>query len=134
VVTSTRRLVATLATVLVAGLALAGCGSDGGADAAPQTTTRTEPGTAKIVAFEVPESTVCPEAATFTTVAVSYETAGAAKAELRVDGRPIPLNDPAGGTVDADIRCDPFPHDFVLIAYDADELLTVEQRLLNTTR
>ena len=131
---ATRRRIAMAATVLVAGLTLAGCRSDGNAESAPETTTRTEPGTAKIVAFEVPESTVCGEAATFTTVAVSYETTGAAKAELRVDGRSIPLTDPGAGTVDADIRCDPFPHDFVLIAYDADELLTVEQRLLNTTR
>lgn len=128
-----RRLACT--AIVVGALALGACGSDGGgaADAPTDGPSDTStPGTAEIVTFDVPESTVCPEGATSTSVAVTYATRGAEEVELRVDGRPIPLADPATGTVDAAIRCDPLPHDFVLIAYDADELLTVEQRMLDT--
>ncbi len=135
-VTTRRGRSAITAVVAVAAMALAvaGCGTSSADEAEGTKSGSTEPGTAKIVAFEVPEATTCAETATFTSVSVSYETVGAARAELRVDGRALPLADPASGTVSADIRCDPLPHDFVLVAYDDDERFTVEQRMLNTTR
>jgi hypothetical protein len=122
---------------IVALVTAAGCGGDDGADASqdPKATTSTtgavKPGSAQIVALDVPASAQC-GGQTFTSFEVTYETSGAARAELRVDGRPIELKDPAKGTVSADVRCDPLPHDIVLFAYDEADGLTYEQALLET--
>jgi multidrug efflux pump subunit AcrA (membrane-fusion protein) len=112
---------------------LAGCGGDGSSAADDTSSTSVpgvKPGTAKISTLEVPKSVEC-GGATFTTFEIRYATSGAARVELRVDGRPIPLDD-AKGTVSADVRCDPLPHDVVLFAYDDDEGLTSRQAMLET--
>ena len=128
-----RSFIATVIGVALLAAAVAGCSdSEGSASGQPVSTTKAPAAgasTATIAQFEVPKSAVC-EHQTFTTVQVSYATSGAAKAELRVDGKPIPLSDPKSGAVDVDVRCDPLPHDFVLFAYDAANRYTSQSHNL----
>jgi len=130
--------------VVAAAMALATACSDGGGAAGQKPTeepatsttavgTDNSGGSAKITQFDVPQQTMC-GGSTSTTVAVTYQTSGASRVELRVDGRPFALDDPAGGTVDADIRCDALPHDFVLFAFDTADKYTFEKKLLETAR
>jgi hypothetical protein len=65
-------------------------------------------------------------------VTVGYATSGASKQELYVDGRPVPGTDVATGSVTAPVHCDPLPHTFVMIAYDAAGRRTALEKKLTT--
>ena len=121
--------------VAAALLVVAGC-SDNASQAKPnddqtETTTQAKPGSARIVSFDVPQSAAC-GGATSTTVNVTYATEGAAKIALRVDGRPIPEATLPGATLPVQVRCDPLPHDVVIVLEDDAGGLTSDERLLTT--
>ena len=126
---SRRTLVACLVVVLTLGLVACSSDSDGDGGASGGGSGGGQGGSARVTRLDVPETTTCANV-TYTTVEVRYATEGATSAELRVDGRGIPLEDPKSGTVSADIRCDPLPHDFVLFAYDAEGNYTTEKKNL----
>jgi len=122
-------------------LVLAGCGgSDIGAEGKTPGTQATMPttpvsggsGRARITTFEAPASVACGAAETSTSFSVKYATRDAARAEVRVDGRPLELDDPAKGSIDVQVHCDPLPHDVVLFAYDAANQKVFEQKLVET--
>jgi ABC-type glycerol-3-phosphate transport system substrate-binding protein len=124
--------------VLVAGavvLGLAACsGDDGRAASGAATTTAAnaeKPGTAQVSTFDVPTSAEC-GGKTSTTVDVTYATTGAKKQELYVDGRIVSGTDVASGTVTAPVHCDPLPHTFVMVAYDANGRRTPVEKKLTT--
>lgn len=124
--------------VLLAGamfVALGACSGDDGGSAAGGTTTTVanneKPGTAQVTSFEVPASVEC-SGKTSTTVDVTYATADAKKQELYVDGRIVPGTDAASGTVSAPVHCDPLPHTFVMVAYDADGRRTPVEKKVTT--
>lgn len=121
-----RRRAPVLALVVAGLVAVPACGGDGSGSASPSGGAGAS---VRILRLDVPKTAPCTKV-TFTTVTVRYETRGAARAELRVNGRPIPLDDPTRGTVRADVRCDPLPHDFVLFAYDEDGEYTTRKKLL----
>jgi hypothetical protein len=129
-----RALVAAVLAVMTLGVAA--CSSDSSADGKPTDASSQQAakgsGTAHITRLVVPATTACAHG-TYTTVDVTYAIEGAASAELRVDGRPIPLDDPAKGTVQADVRCDPLPHDFVLFAFDDAGAYTTEKKNMEVT-
>ena len=127
-----RWLTAAASLVLVAAV-LTGCGGDSSSSAQPKATTTTAdvPGTAKVTAFDVPASVAC-TGATSTSVTVSYGTSGSSKQELYVDGAIVPGTDAASGTVSAPVHCDPLPHTFVMIAYDAAGHRTALEKKLTT--
>jgi len=99
---------------------ITGCGGSSTGSTAP--TTAPVAAAAKVTALEVAGSVPC-NGATNVTIPVTYATEGAARQELYVDGRPVPLPDPAG-TVEVALHCDQLPHSVVVIAYDADDRRT----------
>jgi ABC-type glycerol-3-phosphate transport system substrate-binding protein len=125
-----------LAVALMAALAACSSGGDDSAQGATSTTTvsNTEkPGTARVTTFDVPASVDC-GGKTSTTVQVQYATSGAKKQELYVDGRIVSGTDAASGTVSAPVHCDPLPHTFVMVAYDANGRRTpVEKKVTTNT-
>jgi hypothetical protein len=130
-----RGLVA-VACAVVIGLSAAACSSDDGSGASnADATTTTEgssvPGTATIPVFEVPATTAC-GGETSTKVQVQYQTAGAERQLLLVDGLEIPGTDASGATLDVEVHCDTTPHTFVLVAYDANDQKTSQQEILTT--
>ncbi len=67
-----------------------------------------------------------------TTFSVQYATSDAKHQDLIVDGRVVPGTDSPSGSVEAPVHCDAVPHTVVLIAYDATEHRTAEQKILMT--
>jgi hypothetical protein len=123
-----------VASLMVA--ALGACGGGGGDDNASGATSTTvanteKPGTAQVTSFVVPASVEC-TGKTSTTVDVQYATSGAKKQELYVDGRLVPGTDAASGTVSAPVHCDPLPHTFVMVAYDANGRRTPMEKKVTT--
>lgn len=119
--------------VLVLILGTVAC-SDGGKPAAsrdPSGATGSAPGSAEIASFTVPASVSC-GGRTFTSVPVEFQTTLARHVVLYVDGRKMAL-DSISGSLMADVKCDPIPHTFVLVAYDASGRKSVERTLLETT-
>jgi hypothetical protein len=120
------RVIAVVSLVVL----IAACGGDRSDSGAGGGATSGSGGSsARVVRLGVPKTTTC-DSVTFTTVSVRYATRGAARAELRVNGRPYPLDDPSEGSVRVDVRCDPLPHDFVLFAFDEDGEYTSIKKLL----
>jgi hypothetical protein len=131
-----RRLIAGTLVVASGALVVAGCGGDGSSNAETTTTTKASasdvPGTAKVTSFEVPATASC-NGATSTTVSVTYATEGAKKQELYVDGALTPGTEAATGSIVAPVHCDPLPHTFVLVAYDANGRRTTSEKKLTTS-
>jgi hypothetical protein len=114
-------------------VAASGCaGSSGSASETPSTSTTPGPGSAQITTFDVPASLQC-GSNTSTTFTVTYATAGAAKQNLLVDGRPTPLTD-ASGAVNVPVHCDNLPHTVVLYLTDSKGRATSQQKLLTTVQ
>jgi hypothetical protein len=88
------------------------------------------PGAATITSFEVPESVDCGTAPS-TQVRVSYQTSGAESAQLVVDGRVEPGDDPSA-TVEPLVHCDGLPHTVALSALDAAGRRTSQVKNLTT--
>jgi hypothetical protein len=124
------RLVLVAVTLLIG---VAACGGGSGTSASPTSSTAPSdaPGSATISAFDVPRNVTC-GAQPSTTVTVKYATAGAARQEVIVDGRPVPGTDRARGQVDAPVHCDPLEHTVVLVAYDGEGRRTTDKRFLHT--
>lgn len=129
--TPSRRVLTGAVAAVALLVGAAGCSSGDSSGATKPTETSEKPGVAKIVTFDVPETTTCPAGATSASVSVSYTTEGATAQQLYVDGREIPLAE-ANGSVDAEVHCDALPHTFVLRVLDDDERPTTEQKLLKT--
>lgn len=130
---TTRRSVTALAALVGAATLAAACG---GSSASTNGTTSTSdagsaPGTAQIATFDVPASAQC-GGKTSTTVPVHYAVTGSTKQLLRVDGRDVPGTDATTASLSVAVHCDPLPHTFVLIAYDAKGRRTALQKLLTT--
>jgi hypothetical protein len=131
------RGVATLACALVVAASAAACSSDDstGSKSSDNATTTTAgnsaPGTATIPVFDVPTTTAC-GGETSTKVPVKYQTAGAARQQLLVDGLEIKGTGPSEATLEVEVHCDTTPHTFVLIAYDANDQKTSQQKILTT--
>jgi hypothetical protein len=118
---------------VVALCTLASCSDDSSSGAAKATTvppTAVKGGDAAIATFTVPASVPC-NGKTSVTVAVDYKITGAKKAEISVDGRSQPL-DSMKGSVSPEVHCDTLPHTVVLLAYDAQNRKTAEQKLVMT--
>jgi hypothetical protein len=113
---------------------LAGCGGGGASgSSAPPKLAETKPGTAKITTFDVPDAVPCPSGPS-TTFPISWSVAGSASQRIIVDGRTIAGTDAATGTVNADVHCDPTPHDVVLYALDKAGNPTTSKKIMTTTR
>jgi len=127
------RAIAAGAIAVALGASVSACSdASSGASKSPDSTTTTgEPGTATIVTFDVPATVDCAAGATATTVSVTYAVTGAKRQELRIDGLPIDGTNEPSATVLAGVRCDPLPHDVVLIAYDASGHRTAKQKVFN---
>ena len=124
-------------TILAGCLALIGtvtaCGSSGDSSSTSTPTTTTEvPGTGKVDSFEVPDMVQCGNA-TSTAVNVTYATSGAAKQELLVDGRVMPL-DAASGSAQVAVHCDALPHTVVLYLTDAKGHHSADKKILMTSQ
>ena len=131
-----RRGIAAALVVFAGAAAIAGCGGDDSSKASTNPTTTSTgsdvPGTAKVTAFDVPATADC-KGSTSTSVSVTYATEGAAKQELYVDGRVTPGTGAASGSVTTDVHCDPLPHTFVLVAYDANGRRTTAEKKLTAS-
>jgi hypothetical protein len=130
-ITGSVRTISALAAGLAAVLAFAGC-SDGSSAQSQDATTTTKPaGSARITQFDVPESVAC-AGATSVTVTVSYAVEDARSLILAVDGLQRDGVNVPSGALDVPVHCDPLPHTFVLVAKDAQDRDTVEERTLVT--
>jgi hypothetical protein len=134
------RSLALAALAAVVAIGVSGCGSDD-ADASKEPPSSTSPsttlgdtaaGTATIPVFEVPATAACAAGETSVTVKVQYQTAGAKRQRLLVDGADVPGLDEDQATLDVPVHCDTLPHTFVLVAYDANDQKTTQQKLLTT--
>ena len=123
-------LVVALMLVAVIGVACSGSSDDSAKSDSPNPTA-VKNGDAQITSFEVPASAEC-AGKTSTTVTVSYATKDAEKRELYVDGRPVAGTERSSGSVDAAVHCDPLPHTFVMVAYDAENHRTALEKKLTT--
>ena len=106
-------LVATAACSLVA------CSSGSGDSQAGDTPTNSTallPGTAKVVSFEVPATVACTAGSTSASFPVRWKVQGAKTTVVQVDAKPVPHTSAASGSADAEVHCDPLPHDVVVIA------------------
>jgi len=111
---------------------LSACGgSDSSGTAKKAAATDNAPGTAVISSFDVPDTVEC-GGKTSTTVPVTYATSEADQQELYVDGRLEPGTDGATGSLSVPVHCDPLPHTFVLIAYDAQHRRTAREKKVVT--
>jgi hypothetical protein len=125
------------ATLVLLALAVVGaaCGDDESSTDSSSTTSTSaasaSTGTATIDAFDVPATTAC-AGATSVTVQASYATTGAVRWQLLVDGRELPGTDAPTATLDVPLHCDPLPHSFVLVAYDAAGAKTVKELNVGT--
>jgi hypothetical protein len=126
-------VVAGLALVLAA--VLPACSSDSSsgstAKASPTSSTALVPGTAKVVTFDVPATVKC-QADSPATFTVSWKTSGATTTTVNVDGAPVPGAKGSAGSTQAQVHCDPLPHDVVIIATDSDGHFTTDRKILNT--
>jgi hypothetical protein len=118
-------------------VSLSACSSDDAkasksAATSPSTTLgNTAAGSATIPLFDVPATVAC-GTETSTTVSVHYQTVGAKRQQLLVDGRDVPGTEAAEATLDVPVHCDTLPHTFVLVAYDSNDAKTTQQKLLTT--
>jgi hypothetical protein len=64
---------------------------------------------------------------------VSWSVTGAKKTVVQVDGAPVPHTDGAKGSAQAEVHCDPLPHDVVLIATDPDGHFSTQRNIVKTT-
>jgi outer membrane biogenesis lipoprotein LolB len=115
-----------LAIALLLGACSSGSGSSGAANTAATSSTAAVPGTAKVVSFESPGSVACAADATSATFTLSWKVTGAKKTVVQVDDAP-------NGSAQADVHCDPLPHDVVLIATDSGGHFTTARNIVNTT-
>jgi hypothetical protein len=122
-----------LAIALLLGACSSGSGSSGAANTAATSSTAAVPGTAKVVSFESPGSVACAADATSATFTLSWKVTGAKKTVVQVDGSPVPRTDAPNGSAQADVHCDPLPHDVVLIATDSGGHFTTARNIVNTT-
>jgi hypothetical protein len=130
---ATRRSLTVLAVLVGTTTLIAACS---GSSASTNSTTSTSdagsaPGTAQIAAFDVPASAQC-GGKTSTMVPVHYAVTGSTKQLLRVDGRDVPGTEATSASLSVAVHCDPLPHTFVLVAYDAKGRRTALQKLLTT--
>ena len=128
---------ASVAAALALVALLPACSSDssdsGASTSSPTSSTVPVPGTAKILAFDVPASVACASGATSTKFPVTWETSGAKKIAVNVDAAPISGATDAKGTAQAEVHCDPIPHDVVIIATDRDGHFTTDRKIITTT-
>ena len=122
--------------VVAAACSLVACSSGSGDSQAadtPTSSTGLVPGTAKVVSFEVPATVACSAGSTSASFPVRWKVQGAKTTVMQVDAKPVPHTSAASGSADAEVHCDPLPHDVVLIATDADGHYTTERKLVTTT-
>ena len=131
-------LFAVLLVAAIAALATTSCGGGGdssssGASSVTTAARATEAtgtaGPAAIDTFNVPSTVAC-GTETSTTVTVQYAVSHAARQQLVVDGLDVKGTAASTGSVQVPIHCDPLPHTFVLVVYDAAGHRTSQQKIL----